>query len=344
MGTDDSPIDADEVSPFKSDSEFDATAMDVYEDVLERWVISPLRVLWSDYRGRVGLIITTFYILMGTVGIVVVPQPQIGQGPSLLPAFHNMAYPLGTNDLGISLLSLMVHATPAMLKMMLAGALFGNFLGLSVGLFSGYLGGNVDKTLMTMADTVRSIPGLPLLLILAALFEPKNPYLVGVMVSITAWAGLARGIRAQVLPLRKEEYVEASKAMGQPTSNVLIKQIVPDLLPLFTITLFSGAVGVVNASVGLYFLGILPYTRTNWGVVLNNAFNNSGALYSMQSVHWLIVPVVTIGLLLFGLTLLAQAFDQVFNPRVRARHEARKQSNVRDGDDDSGAAASQLEL
>lgn len=198
MGTDDTPI--DDASPFQSESEYDATIMDVYEDVLERWVLSPLRVLWSDYRGRFGLIIVTFYLLMGTVGLVIVPQPQIGQGPNLLPAFHNMAYPLGTNDLGISLLGLMVHATPAMLKMMVAGALFGNFLGLAVGLFSGYLGGNVDKVLMTAADTVRSIPGLPLLLILAALFEPKNPYLVGIMVSITAWAGLARGIGHRCCP------------------------------------------------------------------------------------------------------------------------------------------------
>jgi len=346
MATDDPPADIEDDSPFQAESEFETTMTDVYEDVIERWLLSPLRVLWSDYRGRLGLIVISIYILLGTVGVIVYPDTELLDGPRYVQAFQNSEYPLGTNNLGEDLFAKVIHGTPKMLKMIIAGALFGNSLGLVVGLFSGYLGGNIDKTLMTLTDTVGSIPGIPLLLILGAMFEPQNAYLIGIMVSINGWTGLARGIRSQVLPLRKEAYVEASQTMGQSTSNILIKQILPDLLPLFAIRLFGGATAVVNASVVLYFLGILPVDRYNWGYMLDEAYNNSGALTDPSTVHWLLVPIVTITGLTFALTMLAQAFDQVFNPRVRARHEARRRASEQEQieEETSEDYTSQMEL
>lgn len=325
MATDDTTGDPDTPSPFTAEAEFDATAADVYQQAMDVWIISPLKVLWSDYRGRFGISLLVLYILMGTIGVVVVEVPDVGQGGRLVPPFQTLDHPLGTDGLGQDLLALMVHATPAMLKMILAGAVFGGAMGIAVGLVSGYMGGNVDKVLMTITDIIGSIPSIPLLLIFVALIEPTNPWLVGIVLNIQGWVGGARGIRAQALPIRKKEYVEASKAMGQPTSTTLFKDMLPELLPMITIGFMAGAAGIVNASVALYFLGILPITQLNWGVVLQFAYKGSGALYSLEAAHWLLVPLVTITGMTLALTLLAQAFDQVFNPRVRARHEARKQ-------------------
>lgn len=335
----------DESSPFQARSDVNATAADVYEQAVEDWVISPLKILWSDYRGRVGLIIVLLYLLMGTVGVALYPTTEPYDGPLLAGPFESLAYPLGTTGTGQDLLSLMIHATPDMLKMMLAGAIFGNMLGVSFGLISGYNGGTIDKVLMTISDTLMSIPGLPLLLILSAIIEPKNPYLIGVILNIQGWAGISRSIRAQVLPLRKQEYVEASQALGQSQSNILLKQVLPDLLPYVTIGFMRGATTVITASVGLYFLGVLPFTTQNWGVVLNSAYQDAGALYSLEAAHWLIVPLITISGMTFGLTLLAQAFDQVFNPRVRARHQARKRDDSVDIDDEEmGAIDNQMRM
>lgn len=316
---------ADDASPFQAQSEFDATPMDVYQQVTEDWVIGPLKVLWSDYRGRVGLLIVLFYLLIGTVGAALYPETGTYDGPLLEMAFQSLEYPLGTDATGQDIAALMINATPDMLRMMFAGAIFGNSMGVIIGLVSGYSGGTIDKVLMTITDTLMSIPGLPLLLILTAIIEPTNPYLIGVILNIQGWAGGARGIRSQVLPLRNKEYVEASRALGQSKSNILLKQILPDLLPYITIGFMSGATTVITASVGLYFLGVLPFTSQNWGIVLNQAYTSAGAMYSLEAAHWLLVPLITISGLTFGLTLLAQSFDQVFNPRVRERHLARKQ-------------------
>lgn len=310
---------------FTAKADYTQSTLDYYQVLFDRWVGAPAKVLWSDYRGKIGLSLAMVYLLMATVGVMLIPSVN-QNGPLLLQPFENSAYPLGTDGLGQGMLALMVHATPDMLKMILAGAIFGNLLGVTVGLLAGYTGGRLDKVLMTIADTIAAIPGLPLLVIIAAIIEPRNPYLVGIVVNITGWAGQARGIRSQVLPLINEAYVEAARAIGQTSSNVMAKEILPNLLPLVFIGFLGGAVGVVTKSVALYFLGLLPFTTTNnWGVVLNYAYYESGALYTTQALHWLAVPTVTIVGLTFGLTLLAQAFDQVFNPRVRARHLGRKQ-------------------
>lgn len=334
----------DDSSPFRSQAEVDATIADVYQQSVEDWVISPLKILWSDYRGKFGLSVVLLYVLMGTVGVALYPTTEPYGGPLLLSPFQSLEHPLGTDGTGQDLLALMIHATPAMFKMMAAGAIFGNMLGVSVGLLSGYNGGTIDKVLMTISDTLMSIPGLPLLLILAALIEPSNPYLIGVILNIQGWTGIARAIRAQVLPLRNKEYVEASEVLGQSQSNILLKQVLPDLLPYLTIGFMTGATTVITASVGLYFLGVLPFTTANWGVVLNQAYNSAGALYSLDAAHWLLVPMVVISGMTFGLTLLAQAFDQVFNPRVRARHQARKhrddESDVEADEEEMGAVES----
>jgi peptide/nickel transport system permease protein len=89
---------------------------------------------------------------------------------------------------------------------------------------------------------------------------------------------------------------------------------------------------VIFGSVGLYFLGVLPYTSTNWGVMMNAAVNRAGATSSMMAFHWLLVPMLTIIVLALGLTLLAQGADRIFNPRVRARHAETIEGEGEDGD------------
>ncbi len=333
----------DEPSVFEIKADYEETKLQEYEREFDRWVGGPTKILWDDYRGRFGIILLTIYLLMGTIGTVVWPSTSPNAAPRMLSPFESLRYPLGTDGMGQDLAAMMIHATPAMLQMILAGAIFANLLGVSVGLFSGYIGGTTDKVIMTLTDTTMSIPGIPLLIILAAILEPTNPYLIGIILSIQSWAGTARVLRSQVIPIANEEHVEAARAYGQPTSSLLVKDILPHLMPYIFIGFLGGATAIVFASVALYFLGILPFDQQNWGVVLNMAYQEGGAMYSLQAAHWIVVPLVTVIGLTVGFTLLAQAFDQVFNPRVRARHRKRKQDSDEMVDEDASMGAEKAE-
>lgn len=297
-----------------------ATLSDRLSTQLDIWVSTPARVIWSDTRARVGLFFITLFILMGTAGVYFVEPTAMGRNEQLIPALSDPAHPLGTDIFGRDLLSLLVHATPSMLKMTFAGAVFATVVGTTVGTVSGYVGGSIDRVLTTFSDIAMTIPGLPLVIVLAAIINPENPYLVGLLLSINGWAGLARTIRTQVLTYRDEAYVEASRLMNVSTSGIVLKDITPNVMPYVLVNFMQSARGVIFGSVGLYFIGVLPYASANWGVMMNEAYSKGGALYTLETVHWFLVPMAAVVMFSFGLILLAQGMDRLFNPRIRARH------------------------
>ncbi|KTG11352.1 ABC transporter permease [Haloprofundus marisrubri] len=312
--------------------------------VLDLWVVASMRVVWNDARARIGAVLVLGFVVMGVVGPALVAEPRVGQAPLLVGPFQGgivggrwyeltstslfgvsvpwvaLHWPLGTDNVGRGILEQIVHATPRMLTMIASAGLFVTVLGTSIGALAGYSGGRIDQLLSTVIDIVMTLPGLPLLLILVALLEPKNPVVLGVVLSLQGWAGMARAIRSQVLTIRSTSYVEAAQAMGLSTPTIVGKEIVPNIMPFVMINMVNAMRGVIFASVGLYFLGLLPFSEVvNWGVMLQLAYSNGGLL-TVDAAHWLLVPMVAIILLSMGLILFAQGMDRVFNPRVRARH------------------------
>ncbi len=281
-------------------------------------VLASMKIVWSDWRGKVGIVIVGVYVLMGTAGVLVIPEPDAGAGPAYLGMFEDISFPLGTNNQGQDLLGLVTHATPPMLKMILAGGIFATTVATVTGTVSGYKGGRVDQVLTTFTDSAMAVPTLPLVIVLAAVFPVENPFLVGILVSINAWAGLSRTIRSQVLTIREESYVEAARVLGTPTWKIVYEEVTPQLMPYIAVHFMNLCRRVIFASVGLYFLGVLPYTSQNWGVMLNQAYS-AGALSIGAYMNWLLVPMLTITVFTVGLIFLAQSLDQVFNPRIRAK-------------------------
>lgn len=312
---------SDNVLPFNIVSDTQLTARERFKQQFDEKALTSFRIIWDDMRARVGTAIVLVYLLMGTVGVLLMAPPRIGEHPRLVGPFQDMAYPLGTTQMGQDLFAQIVHATPPMLKMVLAGAVFSVTVGTVVGIVAGYTGGNVDRVISTITDIAMTIPGLPLIIILTSYFPVGNPYFVGLLLSINGWAGLARGIRSQVLTLREESYVEASRAYGASVPSILREDLLPNLMPFALVTFVQSARGIIFASVGLYFIGVLPFSTRNWGVILNQAYTNGAALQSPEAAHWFIVPMVSIIGFSFGLILLSQSTDRLFNPRVRARHE-----------------------
>ena len=328
------------VSQFEQTAEFTMSKGERRRQWLDEKILAQARIIWSDWRARTGLLIVMFYLLMGILGPRLVAAPSPNQGPRLVGAFQNIEHPLGTTASGVDIVSQTVHSTPAMLLMLASGAVFSVLLGVTIGTTSGYKGGRFDSIAMTINDIAMTIPGLPLTIVLASSLQiDGHPITIGVLITVNAWAGLARAIRSQVLTLRESEYVEASRIMGIRTPTIIVGDIIPNLMPYITMNFVQQARAVIFGSVGLYFLGVLPYTSTNWGVMMNAAVNRAGATSSMMAFHWLLVPMLTIILLALGLTLLAQGADRIFNPRVRARH-AESIEGGEGGDGDPGDGTS----
>lgn len=323
--------DVDE-SLFQTTSEVTNTRRERLAYAYKDYIVAPARIIWQDVRARVGLAIIMGYVFMGAVGPHLVAFPRTNQLPQNLMLFQDMSHPLGSQVVGMSITSLIVHATDDMIVMMLSGAVFATVVATAIGIFAGYSRGTMDRVLMQISDVALTIPGLPLVMVLAVIFQPTNPALVGLLLAANAWGGTARQIRSQVLATGREPYVEASGIMSLSLPHIMTKDILPNIAPFVFVRFVQLARRIIISSVALYFLGVLPMQPVNWGVMLNRAYYNGG-LYTLDRANWIMAPILAIVILIYGLILFAQGTDRIFNPRVRARH-----IEVESTEDESGPA------
>lgn len=290
-----------------------------YQDTFDRSVVAPIKILLDDWRGKFGITVLLIYFLGATLGVYLTKSPTMNSAPSGILPFQTMKYPLGTGGFGQDLLAEMLHATPPMFKLLIAGSVFSTGVATLIGTASGFSHGNpLDRILMFLTDVQLVVPGLPLILVITALFEPKNPFVVGVMLSIDSWPGLARNVRSEVLSIRELNFVKTSSIMGLSFPNIMRRDLLPNVMPYILISFAGSARNIIYNSIALYFLGVLPFSQANWGVVLNDAYT-SGAMWNAGLLHWLLIPMITVVVFTLAIILLSQSADKLYNPRLRAQ-------------------------
>jgi peptide/nickel transport system permease protein len=275
------------------------------------------RILRNDKGALVGGFIVLFYCLLAIFGPirVHVSNDQDANNAYLPPSWN---HPLGTDALGQGVLSqIIVGARPIMIVGVLA-AIITIFVGVLLGLLSGYAGGLTDSVIMRITDVFLTVPGLPLIIVLAAVIHTTNPFVLACVLSITAWAGLARAIRSQALSLRSSDFVEAARLQGVSIGNMVGRQLLPNVGPYVAIHFLLAITGAIYAEVGLFLLGVAPISGTNWGIMINLAMSQ-GALYTTDSAFYLFSPMAAIVILQVAFVFFSRALDSVFNPRLRVQ-------------------------
>lgn len=274
-----------------------------------------LRILRRDPAAALGAVIVGVYCVVAVIGpyvttIPVAPDPAMAyQGPSA-------RFPLGTDTFGHSILSEIIIGTRPILEIGVAAAIMTVCAGVVVGLVSGYLSGAADAVIMRVVDVFLTIPGLPLILVVAAVIHSSNPLVLAAVLSIQGWAGLARAVRSMALSLRSADFIEAARGQSVPLRHMVGRQLLPNVGPYVAIHFLLAVTGAIYAEVGLFLLGVAPLTGTNWGIMINNA-TSQGALYTTRSALYLLAPMIAIVILQFGFVLLSRAMDELFNPRMR---------------------------
>jgi peptide/nickel transport system permease protein len=280
-----------------------------------------LRALWriskSDKPALAGGVVVLIYIVVAIVGPMAV---HIGyqQNSSLAYLPPSLKYPLGTDFLGNSVLSELIIGTRPIMEVGICAAVMVVFVGVTVGLVAGYLGGVADQVVMRITDVFLTIPGLPLVIVIASIVKTTNPLALAGILSIAGWAGLARAVRSQALSLRTSDFVDAAKVQGLPLRNMVGRQLLPNVGPYVAIHFLLAVTDAIYAEVGLYLLGVAPISGTNWGIMINLALSQ-GALYTSQSALYLFSPMLAIVFLQVALVYFSRAMDRLFNPRLRVQ-------------------------
>ncbi|MHA2085540.1 MAG: ABC transporter permease, partial [Candidatus Thorarchaeota archaeon] len=215
---------------------------------------------------------------------------------STLFVYGNYFGYLGTTDKGADAWSQLVYGSRVSLMIGILATALSTVVGVIVGMTAGYFGGKMDEMLMRVVDFLLVIPGLPLMMVLAAFLGPTIDNII-IVISILGWTGTARLIRSQVMAEKNKAYVESARAIGASDTYIIYRHILPNVTPILFADITLGVVGAILSESGLAASG--GFLEGAWWVV--------------------VFPGLMITIISLAFTFVGHTLDQVLNPRLRER-------------------------
>lgn len=262
-----------------------------------------------------------FSLWLGASAVVVIVLAALA-GPWVLPTDSNQQllerrleppswqHPLGLDELGRDLLARLLGGARVSLLVGLSVVVLAGLFGTSIGAAAGYLGGRWDTVLMRLADGVLAFPGILLAIALVGVLGPATEHLVFALV-ILGWVGYARLARSRVLTLREEEYVLAARSLGLSPLRILLRHVLPGVLPLLAVQATLGMAGAILAEAGLSFLGLgIQPPDPSWGAMID-----AGRGHLLDAPHLAVVPGLAILATVMGLNFLGDGLADLLDPR-----------------------------
>ena len=279
-----------------------------------------LRRNWGMFRehrsGVVGLGILVLFILVAIFAPLLAHPDTIevtkATGGVLEPPSRE--YWLGTDDAGRSVLNLCIWGTRISLFVGLLATAISMVIGTLIGLMSGFFEGWPARFLYRFTEWFLVLPFLLLALVMAAVLGRSLLNII-LVIGVTSWPSTALLIRSQTLSVKERPYLERARALGAGRWHQMSRHILPNVMPMvFANTTLTVAVAII-AETTLSFLGLGDPTRVSWGSMLDDAFS-VGAMTT--GAWWFIVPPgVCVVLVVLAFTLVGQALEEIFNPRLR---------------------------
>ncbi len=223
---------------------------------------------------------------------------------------------MGTDDQGRDLAVGILWGAPVALFIGLTVAIISTFIGLFYGVFAGYKGKYTDEGMMRINDIFYSLPFLPLLVILSVSIG-RSIFLFVAFLTLFGWVGMAKIARSLALQIKNLQYVEAAELMGESGITIIIKHIIPQLLPIAFATIAVSVPAAILGEAALSFLGLGDPSIPTWGRILHDA-NSAGAV-ARGVWWWTMIPGLMISLTGVTFILIGNSLNSVLNLKSRIR-------------------------
>ncbi len=272
--------------------------------------------IWRRLRrnklAMLGLIIVLILVLSAVFANFIAPYDYAQQDLTNMKAWPSREHLLGTDDYGRDILSRIIYGGRVSLLVAILSIVFGLVVGGILGISAGYFGGVYDGTVMRIMDIIMAIPGFLLAVCISAALG-SGVLNTAIAIGIGCVPGYARLLRALVLSIREQEYVEAARATGASDLRIMFRQIVPNILSPVIVesTLRIGGCILMISSLSFIGLGVQPPTP-EWGSMLS-------AGRALIRSFWPIVtfPGLAIMLTLFGFNLFGDGLRDALDPKLK---------------------------
>ena len=276
---------------------------------------SQMRDIWRRFKSNklamVGLVIVVVIVLSAVFADVITPYEYSARSSDRL-VFPCLAHPFGTDNYGRDLLSRVIYGGRISLLVSLLGLLISVGIGSVLGATAGYFGGPYETIVMRLMDIIMAMPGTLMAVAVSALLG-NGVVNTAIAVSVGGIAPSARMLRATVLTIRDQEYVEAARARGSGNFRIIIRQILPNTLsPLIVDSTLRIGTNIMMIS-GLSFigLGVQPPTP-EWGSILNTGREFITTFWPMIT-----FPGIAIMLTMFGFNVMGDGLRDALDPKLK---------------------------
>ncbi|MDD7434233.1 MAG: ABC transporter permease [Peptoniphilaceae bacterium] len=223
-------------------------------------------------------------------------------------------YFFGTDSLGRDLWVRVWQGARISLYMAFLAILIDLFIGVTYGLISGYFGGAVDMLMQRFIEVLSGIPDTVIVTLLVLIMSPGILSITTALL-IKGWIGMSRVTRAQVLKLKNQEYILASRTLGASSIYIIFKEILPNIMgQLIVMSMFSIPSAIFTEAF-LAFIGLgLAAPNASLGVLISDGFKSF-----LVSPYMVLIPTVVLSLLMFSFNILADGLRDAFDPTQKDR-------------------------
>jgi peptide/nickel transport system permease protein len=271
------------------------------------------RRLRHNKMAMFGLVIITIIILSAITADWISPFDYRAQDWDRISEKPSAAHLLGTDDLGRDILSRIIHGTRISLLVGFVSVSISVAVGGTLGAISGYYGGMLDNVIMRTMDVLLAIPSILLAIAIVSAFGGG---IVNVMIAvgISSVPTYARIVKASIISIKENEFIEAARAIGASDLRIIMKHILPNSMAPIIVQSTLGVAGAILSAAGLSFIGmgIQPPTP-EWGAMLSNGRNIIRTAW-----HVATFPGLAIMLTIFALNLLGDGLRDALDPRLKS--------------------------
>jgi peptide/nickel transport system permease protein len=286
-------------------------------------------VVWETIKRRPSALLGATILLLVILGALLAPyMAPYDQHQQVGPVFGHpsWSHPLGLDDGGIDIVTLLMWATRTSLVVGFAATFVSMVIGGTIGLVAGYYAGRTDTILMRITDYFIVIPDVPLMIVVAAIWGPSLFHII-IVIGILLWTSTARVLRAQVKSVRERVYVKRARSLGASQARIIFRHVLPQVAPLLIAsTVLTIAVAIFDET-ALAFLGLGDPSRISLGKMIENAFQRAAI---STGAWWAIVPPgALVAVIILACSLLGGAIEDALNPRLRVAHLSARSFRLR---------------
>jgi peptide/nickel transport system permease protein len=291
-------------------------------NALREILVGTARETWKTFKllsrnkmGLFGFVMTLTIIFLSFVGPLIWP-PEASANVAAINKGISAEHWLGTDFQGQDNLRKVINGGKDIVTIAFLTGIIATAIAVTVGSLSAFIGGTFDSVIMELVNIWMTIPKFPLLAVIATVIKLNDIVTLSILMALLDWPGLSRQVRAQVLSLKKRDYIEAATMLDLGTGNIVFREILPNMMSFIAISMIFTMTFAIYQQTGLVFLGIVPYSSANWGVMISAA-ERRGVLFNPQATWSILAPMGAIVLFQLALISFARSLEEVFNPRLR---------------------------